>query len=121
MTPIVESPLNPEQSRALPVALALPRPAGHTVLPQTIRRLALPLLLVAVVNVAGFLFLSRVNGLVGAELGTDGYMEIAENLVAGHGFVATPGVRSIIELGYMKREPLYPLSLAIVLHGTGAL
>jgi 4-amino-4-deoxy-L-arabinose transferase-like glycosyltransferase len=82
---------------------------------------AAPLLLVALVNVAGFFLFPRVADIVGAELGTDGYKEIAENLLRGHGFVFSQGMRSIIELGYMKREPVYPLFLALILLLTGTL
>ena len=83
--------------------------------------LAIPLLLIVVINVAWFFLFPKVASRVGAEPGTDGYKEIAENLVRGHGFIFSQDMRSIIELGYMKREPIYPLFLSVVLRLTGTL
>jgi 4-amino-4-deoxy-L-arabinose transferase-like glycosyltransferase len=82
---------------------------------------AIPLLLIVAINVAWFFLFPRVGGIVGAQTGTDGYKEIAESLVRGHGFIFSPGVRSIKELGYMKREPIYPLLLSGILRLTGTL
>lgn len=82
---------------------------------------AIPLLLIVAINVAWFFLSAKVGAIVGAETGTDGYKEIAENIVRGHGFIFSPGMRSTIELGYMKREPIYPLLLSVILRLTGTL
>jgi len=81
----------------------------------------IPLLFIVAINVAWFFLFPKVGPIVGAEPGTDGYKEIAENLVRGHGFIFSQGMRSTIEFGYMKREPIYPLLLSVILHLTGTL
>src|SRR5712691_6437932 len=83
--------------------------------------LALPLLLIVAINITWFFLFPKVGPIVGAETGTDGYKEIAANLVRGHGFIFSPGMRSTIEFGYMKREPIYPLLLSLALRLTGTL
>jgi 4-amino-4-deoxy-L-arabinose transferase-like glycosyltransferase len=85
------------------------------------RPLAIPLLLIVAINVACFYLFAQVGPLVGAETGTDGYKEIAENFVRGHGFIFSQGMRSTGMLGYMKREPVYPLLLSVILRLTGTL
>ncbi len=82
---------------------------------------AIPLLLIVAINIASFFLFAKVGAIVGAETGTDGYKEIAENLVRGHGFIFSQDMRSTIMLGYMKREPVYPLFLAVILRLTGTL
>lgn len=82
---------------------------------------AIPLLLVVAINVAWFFLFVQIGPIVGAETGTDGYKEISENLVRGHGFIFSQGMRSTMMLGYMKREPIYPLFLAVILRLTGTL
>jgi len=72
-------------------------------------------------NIAWFFLSPKVGPIVGAEPGTDGYADIATSLVRGHGFIFSPGIRSTIEFGYMKREPVYPLLLSIALRLTGSL
>jgi 4-amino-4-deoxy-L-arabinose transferase-like glycosyltransferase len=91
-------------------------------LSSTLRRWPLlPLLLVVAINATSFVLFARVGGLVGAETGSDGYQEIAESLNKGHGFVFSPGEPSTMMLGYMKREPVYPLWLWGILAVTGSL
>ena len=85
------------------------------------RSLAIPLLLIVAINVAWFFLFVQVGPIVGAETGTDGYKEIAENLVRGYGFIFSQGMRSTMLLGYMKREPIYPLFLSAILYLTGTL
>jgi 4-amino-4-deoxy-L-arabinose transferase-like glycosyltransferase len=82
---------------------------------------AIPLLLIVAINIASFFLFPKVGVIVGAETGTDGYKEIAENLVRGHGFIFSQGMHSTMMLGYMKREPIYPLFLAGILLLTGTL
>jgi 4-amino-4-deoxy-L-arabinose transferase-like glycosyltransferase len=77
--------------------------------------------LIVVINAAMFAIFPQVGGAVGAETGTDGYKEIAENLVQGRGFIFAAGMRSAGMVGYMKREPIYPLFLAGILRITGTL
>jgi 4-amino-4-deoxy-L-arabinose transferase-like glycosyltransferase len=81
----------------------------------------LPLIIVLVINAMLFFMFAKVGSLVGAETGTDGYKEIAENLLRGKGFVYAPGQPSTMMFGYMKREPLYPLFLSTILVVTGTL
>jgi 4-amino-4-deoxy-L-arabinose transferase-like glycosyltransferase len=81
----------------------------------------LPLVLVLAINVISFFAFDRVGDLVGANTGSDGYKEIAENIVRGNGFVYAPGRPSTMMFGYMKREPLYPLFLSGILAATGTL
>ena len=81
----------------------------------------LPLVLVLAINVISFFAFDRVGDLVGANTGSDGYKEIAENIVRGNGFVYAPGRPSTMMFGYMKREPLYPLFLSGALAATGTL
>ena len=83
--------------------------------------LVTPLLFIVAINVAWFLLGAKVGMIVGTETGTDGYKEIAENVVRGHGLVYSQGMRSTIEYGHMKREPIYPLLLAVILRLTGTL
>ncbi len=80
-----------------------------------------PLLLIIAINVASFFAFPAVGATVGAATGTDGYKEIAESLAQGHGFVFATGMRSTGMLGYMKREPVYPLWLSVILRITGTL
>jgi len=80
-----------------------------------------PLVLVVAINLAFFFVFPRLIHSVGAETGTDGYKEIAENIVQGNGFVFAPEMHSTMMLGYIKREPVYPLLLAGVLWVTGTL
>jgi 4-amino-4-deoxy-L-arabinose transferase-like glycosyltransferase len=82
---------------------------------------ATPMLLIVAINVAWFFLFLKVGGIVGAETGTDGYKEIAENVVRGHGFIFSQGMRSTVMLGYMKREPVYPIFLSVILCLTGTL
>jgi 4-amino-4-deoxy-L-arabinose transferase-like glycosyltransferase len=82
---------------------------------------AIPLLLILAINIAWFFLFVKVGTIVGAETGTDGYKEIAENLVRGNGFIFSRDMRSTIELGYMKREPIYPYLLSVILRLTGTL
>src|SRR2546428_3126635 len=82
---------------------------------------AIPMLFIVAINVAWFFLFAKVGPIVGAEPGTDGYKEIAENLVRGHGFIFSQNMRSTIEFGYMKREPIYPLLLSVILRLTGTL
>jgi 4-amino-4-deoxy-L-arabinose transferase-like glycosyltransferase len=81
----------------------------------------IPLLLVVVINIAWFAVFPSIGGRVGADTGTDGYKEIAENLVQGRGFIYSPDKPSTMMLGYIKREPVYPLMLSGVLVLSGAL
>ena len=83
--------------------------------------LAIPFLLIVAMNIAWFFLFPQVGAIVGAEPGTDGYADIATSLIRGHGFIFSPGIRSTIEFGYMKREPVYPLLLSIALRLTGSL
>jgi 4-amino-4-deoxy-L-arabinose transferase-like glycosyltransferase len=78
-------------------------------------------ILVVVINAVFFFAFARVGGFVGAETGTDGYKEIAENLLQGNGLIFAPGQPSTMMLGYMKREPVYPLFLSAILALTGNL
>jgi 4-amino-4-deoxy-L-arabinose transferase-like glycosyltransferase len=80
-----------------------------------------PVVLVFVINAVFFFAFARVGGLVGASTGTDGYWEIAHNLIWGNGFVYAPDRLSTMMLGYMKREPVYPLFLSAILAVTGTL
>jgi 4-amino-4-deoxy-L-arabinose transferase-like glycosyltransferase len=82
---------------------------------------AIPVLLILAINIAWFFLYAKVGAAVGAEMGSDGYKEIAENLVRGRGFTYSQSMRSRIELGYMKREPVYPLFLSVILRLTGTL
>src|SRR5262249_25636983 len=82
---------------------------------------ATPFLLIVAINLAWFFLFPKVGVLAGAETGSDGYKEIAENLVKGHGFIFSAGMRSTMMLGYMKREPIYPLFLSVILRLTGTL
>jgi 4-amino-4-deoxy-L-arabinose transferase-like glycosyltransferase len=86
-----------------------------------LRQPLLPLILIVVINATAFFLFNRVGSLVGADLGTDTYKEIAENLVRGNGFVSSPGKPSTMMSGYMKREPVYPLLLSGILSVTGEL
>jgi len=79
------------------------------------------LLLIVAINIAWFFLFPQVGATVGVQTGTDGYKEIAENLVRGNGFIFSQGMRSTAMLGYMKREPIYPLFLSIILRFTGTL
>jgi 4-amino-4-deoxy-L-arabinose transferase-like glycosyltransferase len=79
------------------------------------------LLLIVVINGIAFLVFPKVGVAVGADTGTDGYKEIAENIVAGKGFIFSEGMRSTFMLGYMKREPIYPLFLSMILRLTSSL
>ena len=81
----------------------------------------LPVILVLAINAISFSTFDRIGGSVGAETGTDGYREIAENLLDGNGFIYAPGRPSTMMYGYMKREPLYPLFLSAILALTGTL
>jgi len=74
-----------------------------------------------VINTVSFFLFERVGSLVGAQTGTGGYREIAENLVRGNGYTSAFAKPSTIEYGYMKREPLYPLLLAMIFRLTGEL
>src|SRR4029434_1059847 len=82
---------------------------------------AIPLLLIVAINIAWFFLSTKVGATVGAETGSDGYKEIAENLVRGNGVIFSRGMHSIGELGYMKREPVYPRFLSVILRLTGTL
>jgi 4-amino-4-deoxy-L-arabinose transferase-like glycosyltransferase len=103
-------------------ALSAPEMKPINRLSSTWRQLPLlPLILIVAINTTSFLLYARVNGAVGADTGTDGYKEIAENVVQGHGLVFSPGMPSTMMLGYMKREPIYPLWLSGILAVTGTL
>jgi 4-amino-4-deoxy-L-arabinose transferase-like glycosyltransferase len=80
-----------------------------------------PLILVVAINATAFFLFPQISGAVGADTGTDGYKEIAENIVQGNGFVYSPDRRSTIMTGFMKREPVYPLFLSGILAVTGGL
>jgi 4-amino-4-deoxy-L-arabinose transferase-like glycosyltransferase len=88
---------------------------------QCKQTLAGPLLLVVVLNVASFFLSIQVGSAVGGETGSDGYKEIAENVVAGKGFIFSEGAPSTLMFGYMKREPVYPLFRSAILLITGTL
>jgi 4-amino-4-deoxy-L-arabinose transferase-like glycosyltransferase len=81
----------------------------------------LPIILVLAINAISFATFARIGGSVGADMGTDGYREVAENLLEGNGFIYAPGRPSTMMYGYMKREPLYPLFLSAILALTGTL
>jgi len=100
--------------------LSLPYERNRLNLTENSRPL-LPLLLVLVLNLGSFFLFEKVGTVVGALTGTDGYKETAENLVKGYGLTSAPATRSTIELGYMKREPVYPVLLAAILRVTGSL
>jgi 4-amino-4-deoxy-L-arabinose transferase-like glycosyltransferase len=85
------------------------------------RPLLLPLILIVAINATALVVFARVGSSVGADFGTDGYKEIAENVVKGNGFVYSPGTPSTMMYGWMKREPLYPLWLSGILAITGSL
>jgi 4-amino-4-deoxy-L-arabinose transferase-like glycosyltransferase len=80
-----------------------------------------PLLLIVAINTTLFFVFPKIGAEVGADTGTDGYKEIAENLVGGQGLTFSQDMRSTLMTGYMKREPIYPLLLALVLRITGNL
>jgi 4-amino-4-deoxy-L-arabinose transferase-like glycosyltransferase len=88
---------------------------------QLTQSLVISLLLIVTINVTWFFLFPKVGRRVGAATGIDAYEEIAANLIKGHGFIFSPGMRSTIELGYMKREPIYPLLLSVILRLTGTL
>ena len=92
-------------------------------LAQLFSRVPLPLvpMMIVFVSIVFCAAFSRIGTAVGADFGTDGYKEIAEHIVSGDGFMYAPGMPSSMMLGYMKREPLYPLWLAGILLLTGAL
>src|SRR5215471_20841788 len=83
----------------------------------------LPLLIVLLMNIASLFLLPKIGSAVEADMGTDGWKETAENIIAGKGFisVSSEGARSSVLQGYMKREPIYPLFLSAVLGLTGTL
>jgi hypothetical protein len=81
----------------------------------------LPLILIVAINAVSFAVFPRVGNSVGADTGTDGYKEIAENVVRGNGFVYALNRPSTMMAGYMKREPMYPLWLSMILATTGSL
>src|SRR5262245_51649214 len=58
----------------------------------------------------------NVAGPVGLVTGpSDGWAEIAENIVRGNGFVWRPGAPATATTGYLTREPVYALFLAGIL------
>jgi hypothetical protein len=59
----------------------------------------LPLLLILVINTVWFFLFERVGLLVGAQMGTDGYQEIVENLARGSGYTSAVAKPSTIEYG----------------------
>src|SRR5215475_5088605 len=54
---------------------------------------------------------------------SDGWAEVAENLVQGNGFVFNPELATYAtyQTGHIKREPAYPLFLAFILAVFGKL
>lgn len=60
----------------------------------------------------GCFIFPRLLGVLTFDTGTDGYLEIATNVLAGRGFVYDPNVLSTVMYGWIKREPAYPLLLA---------
>jgi 4-amino-4-deoxy-L-arabinose transferase-like glycosyltransferase len=63
-----------------------------------------------------------VSGPVGLGTGpSDGWAEIAENIVRGNGFVYNPGAEPSATTGHLTREPVYALFLASILWVFGKL
>src|SRR5687767_8338595 len=52
---------------------------------------------------------------------SDGWAEIAENIVQRNGFIYQPGERPTASTGYLTREPVYALFLASILAVFGTL
>jgi 4-amino-4-deoxy-L-arabinose transferase-like glycosyltransferase len=84
------------------------------------------LLLTAVVlTLLNGLFISiwifpAVSGPVGLATGpTDGWAEIAKNILRGNGFVYEPGTPASATTGHLTREPIYALFLASILVSFG--
>jgi 4-amino-4-deoxy-L-arabinose transferase-like glycosyltransferase len=66
--------------------------------------------------VISLLVFPAVSGPVGLSTGyTDGWAEIAQNIVRGNGFVYNPEKASTFMIGHLKREPVYSLFLAFIL------
>src|SRR5438309_6032875 len=61
-----------------------------------------------------------VSGPVGLGTGpSDGWAEIAENILRGNGFVYEPGRPASATTGHLTREPIYALFLASILVSFG--
>ena len=72
--------------------------------------------------VISLVVIPAVSGPVGLVTGySDGWAEVAENVVRGNGFVFNPELASTFQTGHIKREPSYPLFLAFILAVFGKL
>ena len=108
------------QDTAASVALAIDTPGW-------LKRIDWLLLTAVVVTFVNGLVISiwifpAVSGPAGLVVGrSDGWVEIAENILLGNGFVHSPDTPSATVTGQLAREPVYALVLASILAAFGEL